>query len=271
MPPKNEVLKDMQQILSIDKMSKKRSIDKYKNDEEHKEKIKKGSIERYATDEQHRNDTKRKSIQKYELNSEHRENVKARSKLKYKLDEMHRMQVSSSSTKRYRENENYRKTKLDTAAKKYENDDLFRTKRKTSSKEQYKSRATTKAHVKERVKNRRILQLKNREEVVRLFKEKAMQGINYSCCCCDRLLFQNQVKKCERNNYAGNEQTANVANLSIQEKYSHKCTETCAQNCIKSNLWICFTCHRKILSGNVLAEPQQTKCPLKKFQKNFKN
>lgn len=112
---------------------------------------------------------------------------------------MHRVQVSSSSTKTYSENENYRKSKLDAAAKKYENDDSFRTKRKTSSKEQYKSRATTKARVKERIKNRRILQrdrLKNQEEVVRLFKEKAMQGINYSCCCCDRLLFQNQVQKC---------------------------------------------------------------------------
>lgn len=76
---------------------------------------------------------------------------------------------------------------------------------------------------------------------MRIFKQKAKQGIDYSCCCCDRLLFQNQVQKCERHNYARIEQATNVSNLCIQEKYCHKCTEACPDDCIKSKLWICFT------------------------------
>lgn len=46
--------------------------------------------------------------------------------------------------------------------------------------------------------NAKQTKLRTNEEVVRAFKEKAKLGIDYSCCCCDRLLFQNQVQRCER-------------------------------------------------------------------------
>lgn len=128
------------------------------------------------------------------------------------------MHDNTASSKRYRENENYRKTKLKAVAKKYETNDSFRSKRKASSKESYASSPTKKARKKDAIKNQRIAKrarLDNQEEVVRIFKQKAKQGIDYSCCCCDRLLFQNQVQKCERLNYAKNQQATNVANLCI--------------------------------------------------------
>lgn len=95
-------------------------------------------------------------------------------------------------------------------------------------------------------------------------------GIDYSCCCCDRLLFQNQVQRCERNLYAKNQKAKDVADLCIQDKYCHTCTESCPQNCIKSKLWICYTCHRKILNGNVPAESAANKMTLEDIPKELK-
>lgn len=118
------------------------------------------------------------------------------------MDKKHRMEVNIASTKRYRENEIFRKKKLLAAAKKYKLDDLFRSKKKASSKDLYDSSATIKTEKKERIKCRRIAKqttLENHEEVIKVFKAKAMQGNDYSCCCCDRLLFQNQVQRCGRN------------------------------------------------------------------------
>lgn len=80
------------------------------------------------------------------------------------------------------------------------------------------------------------LNQQNEEGVVKAFKEKAMQGIDYSCCCCDRLMFQNQVQRCDRHSYAKNDQARNVAELCIQDKHCHTCIETCPENCIKSKL-----------------------------------
>ncbi|XP_062613488.1 uncharacterized protein LOC134275232 [Saccostrea cucullata] len=252
---------------------KRRSIDKYATDDDHRENVKKRSINKYATDEQHRKDVKMRSIQKYKLNDEHREDVKAKSKLKYKTDEDHRCLVNTATTKKYRENENFREAKLSTAAEKYKSDESFRSKIKTASRNQYDSSAASKAQKKERVKSQRVAQrakLEDQEEVVRVFKEKAEQGIDYSCCCCDRLLFQNQVQRCDRETYAKNEQTVNIADLCIQEKYCHQCTESCPENCIKSKLWICYTCHRKIISGNFPAEAAANKMALEDIPKELK-
>lgn len=252
---------------------KKRNIDKYKTDQYYKESFKRKSLERYASNEQHRADVKMRSIQKYKLNAEHRENVKAKSKQKYMSDEEHRIRVNTASTERYRENQNLRETKLNAAAKRYKEDELFRSKRKLSSRNQYNSDPKVKAQKNERVQNHRIAKqtkLGTNEEVVRAFKEKAKLGIDYSCCCCDRLLFQNQVQRCERNLYAKNQKAKDVADLCIQDKYCHTCTESCPQNCIKSKLWICYTCHRKILNGNVPAESAANKMTLEDIPKELK-
>ncbi|XP_062615266.1 uncharacterized protein LOC134277003, partial [Saccostrea cucullata] len=253
--------------------TKKRSIDKYAKNDDHREDVKKRSIQKYAVNEEHREDVKMRSIQKYNSNVKHRESVKAKSRRKYNSDEMHRNLVNKSSTKRYQENESFRERKLHVAAENYKNDQCFRSKQKAFSKKQYNSSAITKMQKKMKVKSRRIAQrarLENQEEVVRVFKEKAMLGIDYTCCCCDRLFFPNQVQRCERETYAKNEKAANIANLCIQEKYCHQCSESCTENCVKSKLWICFTCHRKIMRGSIPAEAAFNKMALEDIPKELK-
>ena len=235
---------------------KNRSVRKYKEDDKHIELMKERSIKRYADDAEHRGNVKRRSVQKYAEDEKHREFVQKSSSEKYKSDEKYRMKVNSASIQRYK-NMAFRKKKLQAAAAKYREDEVVRTKTKASSKNRYATSARVQSEKKENVNKRRNalkLKLKNEDEVVKVFKEKAKEGPDYSCCCCDRLLFEKQVQKCELEMYSKNMQAANVAEKCIQEKYIHSCSNSCPKICSRSKLWICYTCHRKILRGDVPAE-----------------
>lgn len=67
--------------------------------------------------------------------------------------------------------------------------------------------------------------------------------------------FENQVLVCNRNAYENS-----LFETCITDKYSHKCYKQCRlKNCIdtessRKNLWICYTCHRKLLKGKMPAE-----------------
>nr|XP_022331917.1 uncharacterized protein LOC111129740 [Crassostrea virginica] len=251
---------------------KRRSVQNYADNEKHRENVKTRSILKYAVNEEHRENVKTRSKLKYAVNERHRENVKTRSKLKYKTDEVHRNVVNESVMKRYRENEDFRGKKLSHAAKRYETDKVFQTKLKSYSKKQYMSSPILRETKKDKVRSKRNAQqvkLENEEEIVKMFKEKAKQGIDFPCCCCDRLLFQNQVQKCDLESYSRDMNASNVASLCIQEKYCHQCTESCPINCTKYRLWICYTCHRKILSGKIPAEAAVNNMALEEIPKEL--
>nr|XP_022308223.1 uncharacterized protein LOC111114232 [Crassostrea virginica] len=236
---------------------KTRSIQKYADNEKHREDVKTKSIQKYADNEKHREDVKTRSIRKYGLDEKHREDVKKRSKRKYETDEAHKKFVNDSSKKRYKENEGFRKTKISHATDRYKADKNYRSKLKAYSKNQYCSNPVLREKKKDKVRigrNAKQAILDNEDEVVKMFKEKAKQGIDFSCCCCDRLLFENQVQKCDRESYLKNMNAANVADFCIQDKHCHQCTGSCPVNCTKYRSWICYTCHRKIMNGKIPAE-----------------
>ena len=252
---------------------KQRSIRKYAIDLEHRENIKSRSVRKYAEDDVHREKTKKRSIQRYAEDEKHKENIRKRSIEKYKSDKVHKMRVNASSISRYKKNENFRKMKLQKAAENYRKNEKLSTKSKAISKERYASSSKLRLEKKENVNKRRTAhksKLKNEHEVVRVFKEKAVQGPDYSCCCCDRLLFNKQVQRCEHEMYANNIEAANVAEMCVQEKYSHSCTNSCPKDCNRSKLWICYTCHRKILRGNIPAESAFNKMGLDDIPKELK-
>nr|XP_022307628.1 uncharacterized protein LOC111113627 [Crassostrea virginica] len=165
-----------------------RSTCKYTQDEQHKENIKRRSVLKYADDEKHREAVKMRSIKRYADDAKHREFVKNQSKLKYETDEGYKNAVKNSMKRRY-ENADIRKEKLSHAAKRYKTDKLFQSKSKSYSKIQYNSSPKLRTIKKERVKrqrNAKQVELKNVEELIKTFKEKAKQGIDYSCCCCEQ-------------------------------------------------------------------------------------
>lgn len=54
--------------------------------------------------------------------------------------------------------------------------------------------------------------------------------------------------------YAKSKNSADVAAACIQDVFLHHCTSSCSENCTKYSKWICYTCHRKIISGNIPPE-----------------
>ncbi|XP_062580136.1 uncharacterized protein LOC134242119 [Saccostrea cucullata] len=280
----NQVHKENVKMRSIQKYKtdnihrenmKKKSIMKYKTDDKHKDDVKRRFVKKYSTDSTYRDEVKRKSKKKYKSDIEHREQVKKRSSEKYRNDEQHKInvkqraleryrsneeyrnKVNSAGTKRYRANKNFRERVLASRAKRYSVDVAFRSNAKACSKKSYNSSSDAKKLKKKTVKLHRAARLANlqkEEEVLALFKENTFKGIDFTCCCCNRLLFVNQVHKCDRQIYHKSECAAHVADLCIQENCLHQCTQSCPEDCSKSTLWICYTCHRKILSGNIPAE-----------------
>ncbi|XP_062574797.1 uncharacterized protein LOC134236639 [Saccostrea cucullata] len=254
---------------------KKASTDKYRTDLEHRENVKKASTEKYKTNLEHQGNVKKASTDKYRTDLEHREKVKRRSREKYKTDLIHKSRVKQGVLKKYKENEAYRiKNKAANvlrystnetfkaivkgrAARRYQTDTEVQSKVKKRSMDGYHSSAETKRKKKEKVSQKRRLKqlnLEHEEEVIRLFKKNAMEGPDFVCTCCHRLLFKSQVQACERQMYERSESARTISNVCLLDKYLHECSYSCPEACTKSSLWICYTCHRKIMSGKAPAE-----------------
>ncbi|XP_062571478.1 uncharacterized protein LOC134233522 [Saccostrea cucullata] len=158
--------------------------------------------------------------------------------------------------------------------RRYKNDEEHKQKIKTANKMKYHFSEDEKKKKKEAVFNQRQtlkVKLEDEEEVLALFRESVRNGPEYTCCCCHRLLFEHQVQGCTLEMYKGRHQAHEIAKACIQEKYCHECTLSCPMHCPQSSLWICFTCHRKILSGNVPAEAAVNKMSLEEIPNDLAN
>ncbi|XP_062581675.1 uncharacterized protein LOC134243443 [Saccostrea cucullata] len=232
-----------------------------------KQKSLEASKRKYVIDDVHKQYRKRRSIEKYRLDKVHREDVKQRSIDKYKKDKKHRKDVKQRSTEKYRNDEVHREGVKQRSMEKYMNDEAHR-EVKSAQKGCKTENATEKKKKKENVLNQRRalkVKLEDEEEVVKLFKESVRDGPDYICCCCNRLLFEHQVQRCTLEMYEKRHGAYQIAQNCIQKKYSHDCTLFCPVHCPKSSLWICFTCHRKILNGKIPAEAAVNKMSLEEI------
>lgn len=181
----------------VRKREQKVRIEKYAIDEKHRKRVLDKSKQSYETDEVYRENVKLRSIQRYKCDARHRQDVRFRSKTKYATNENHKCLVNNARKERYRRNKTFKQKILKDAANKYLKDESVRSKVKALSKKRYESSSEIKTLKKEAVKDQRQekrMKLENEDEIVRVFKEKAMHGIDFTCCCCHRILFQNQVQ-----------------------------------------------------------------------------
>ncbi|XP_052695810.1 uncharacterized protein LOC128174255 [Crassostrea angulata] len=230
---------------------------KYKTDDEHRQNVKTRSTQKYNTDDKHRQQMKMRSSKKYELNEKHKENVKQRSINKYRLDDAHKERVKKASIQKYRCDEKFREKLLRSSSLKYETDETFRSKSLENSKRYYHSSPGIQKKKIQKSKQSRLnkkIKLENFEEVINLFKKNTARGPDFACCCCHRLLFQNQVQMCNRDVYSKSEKSREVAGACIKDTFLHQCKTSCSENCANSSMWICYTCHRKIMSGEIPPE-----------------
>ncbi|XP_062602888.1 uncharacterized protein LOC134264626 [Saccostrea cucullata] len=279
----NDLYRQYKKKTSIEKYSsdvvhrmdvQQRSTEKYKNDDVHRMDVKQRSTEKYKNDDVHRMDVKQRSTMKYKNDDVHRMDVKQRSREKYKNDDVHRMDVRQRSIQKYKNNEVHRMVVKKRSTEKYNNNEEHKNKVKTVLKRKYNTSADEKRKKKENVLNQRRAQkvkLEEEDEVVKLFKESVRSGPEYTCCCCHRLLFEHQVQGCRLEMYKERKKVNDIAETCIQKKYVHDCTLSCPVYCPQSSLWICFTCHRKILSGNTPAEAVVNRMSLEEIPSELKD
>ncbi|XP_053178284.1 uncharacterized protein LOC128361756 [Scomber japonicus] len=131
--------------------------------------------------------------------------------------------------------------------------------------EKYKSNPDYTQSIKKRnqeKKRNQKLQKHQIDFVIQQFREKVKQGPEYVCCVCHRLLFQHQVLQCRKEQYGKKGSVvASLADKCITSTYLHECGDKCTADCTLKwthvgKLWICHTCHRKILSGKVPEESE---------------
>ncbi|XP_071948934.1 uncharacterized protein [Antedon mediterranea] len=230
--------------------------EKYENDpcfrENVKETMKNYGRENYENDpcfrENFKETMKNYRREKYENDPCFRENVKETmknyGKEKYENDPCFR--------------ENVKETMKNYGKEKYENDPCFRENVKETmknyGKEKYENDQEFRKKVEEKnVKQKQCAQvkLKKFENVLNKFREMTSNGPEYVCCVCLKLLFRKQVMICLKTKYK--------VQSCINDKYLHICNYECNNDCeiAKSSmqhLWVCFTCHRKLLNGDVPAE-----------------
>ena len=187
--------------------------------------MKEKSKQKYRTDKQFKENMKEKSKQKYRTNGKFKDNVKLRSILKYKADHKHKDRLIEKIKKKYK-----LMTQQQPAMRQ-----LF-------AKKKLERRAYEKS------KN---IGMKN----VNSFKSKSSQGPICTCVCCQRLLFENQVQMYQDHLYESKgTHIAEKARTAVSNKVSHACSNECRNACTLSKLWICKTCHRKLLKGDIPPE-----------------
>ena len=88
------------------------------------------------------------------------------------------------------------------------------------------------------------------------------------------LLFRKQVVECKRQSYENKQPEVSVlAKRCMTLQYLHVCDINCQHGCPMSDspsskLWICYTCHHKILAGKLPEESVPTTCTWMKYQQN---
>lgn len=137
-------------------------------------------------------------------------------------------------------------------------DKYFRQRKKEYGKERYHKKPELKEKVMQSKKRRRNINASkcvDTDYVLENFQKKASEGACYACSSCHRLLFKNQVEKCDLESFKEKSESIwNVARQCISDKYIHTCSAQCPLNCTFSSHWICKTCQRKIMSSQIPAE-----------------
>ncbi|CAG2206196.1 unnamed protein product [Mytilus edulis] len=172
------------------------------------------------------------------LKRKYRENETYRDNL-IQADEKHKKHVKQASVQKYKEDEKHKEHVKQASIQKYADDDSHRCKVKQQTE-------TRRENLKE--ENKQIT------EVIRKFKDAVKKGPECVCSCCLRLFFEKQVLICKKGSY-----DHSIYDSCTTEKYKHICTDDCNTHCAfegtcRTSLWICYTCHRKMMKGKIPAD-----------------
>ncbi|XP_029935768.1 uncharacterized protein LOC115379188 [Myripristis murdjan] len=214
---------------------------KYRDSVEYRESFKAKRLVRYRDSVEHRESVKAKKLVRYRDSIEHRESVKAKRLVRYRDSIEHRESVKAKRLVRYRDSIEHKEKVIESIMSKYHGS------------VEYKERVISSVRL---GRKQKVEKAKDFGFVREQFLEKVRDGPDFVCCVCHRLFFRYQVVVCEREAYR--ESSAAVADRCIGQQYLHRCSGECVAPCSlvssRGNLWICYTCDRKLRSGEMPAE-----------------
>jgi hypothetical protein len=197
---------------------------------------------------------------KYKTNSSFQTLVRKYSQAKYKTNSSFQTLVRKYSQAKYKSNKKFQTEVCGYSHKKYKRNTSFQNKLKQNNKSKYRNDKTVRANKIQRSSEKRAT-LNNKQTeidfVIGRFRQEVTRGPEYVCSVCHRLLFKKQVLECKRECYERKgAEVVTLANRCITLQYLHICDMECEQRCHlsdspSSKLWICHTCHRKILGGKL--------------------
>ncbi|XP_056093733.1 uncharacterized protein LOC130072579 [Rhinichthys klamathensis goyatoka] len=232
---------------------------------------------------------------KYDSDIDFRQNKIAHAKTKYR-DVQFQKHVCQYSQMKYKNNVSFQATVREYSKKKYLQNLAFNTRVREYSKKKYLQNLDFKVRVREYSKTKYHKDVnfhfskiqkgcevyaKKREKqkdigvAIAGFRQEVSRGPEFVCCVCHRLLFRKQVTECKPECYEDKgDKIAALARRCITLRYVHVCDEKCHNTSgfsPRCKLWICPTCHRKIISGKLPEEsvannmhlvdiPNQLKC-----------
>ncbi|XP_038062442.1 uncharacterized protein LOC119732934, partial [Patiria miniata] len=215
---------------------------KYHENEEHRQRKVKSAKTKYHENEGHRQRKVKSAKTKYHENEEHRQrkmtSAKKYTKKKYHSDLSYRNALVKSIKKKYSLNKFYRMKLINFQKAKYHTDRCYRQNMKQRNDEREKRKRASQCIM---------------NNVMRNWRQDVSSGPEYICAVCHKLLFRKQVVKCYQKKYK--------CVYCICGKFVHTCRDNgnCGDKCkvsesSRSCLWICYTCHRKLLQNRIPAE-----------------
>ncbi|XP_071952879.1 uncharacterized protein [Antedon mediterranea] len=236
-----------------------------------KQKNKLNMAQKYWTNLQFRQNLSQKLAEKYRNNSTFRQNLIKKLATKYRNNLTFRQNLSKKLATKYRNNTTFRQNLKQKLKAKYWSNSKFHQSCKQRFTKKYHSESVFRKNVvKKNMTNRKIRKANkcNFEFVLENFRELISRGPEYVCCVCFKMLFQRQVMKCTKAKYKNK--------TCIDEKYVHSCNSKCIKPCQlnkspRGHLWICFTCHKKLLNGKVPSEANSNNLELHEIPHELKS
>ncbi|TKS65922.1 ATP-dependent DNA helicase PIF1 [Collichthys lucidus] len=235
---------------------------KYKTNTEFNSLVREYSKAKYKTNTEFNSLVRDYSKAKYKTNTEFNSLVRDYSKAKYKTNTEFNSLVRKYSKAKYKTNTEFNSLVRDYSRMKYKNI-TFQNKIKEDNQRKYRNNQNIRVHKINEGCASYARWKKNQEDInsaIAHFREEVSCGPEYVCSVCHRLLFRKQVIECKRQSYENKHpEVSALAKRCITLQYLHVCDINCQHGCPMSDspsskLWICFTCHRKILARKLPEE-----------------
>ncbi|XP_052393335.1 uncharacterized protein LOC127941915 isoform X1 [Carassius gibelio] len=250
---------------------------KYSTDRYYREKKKGILCDQYLKNVDVRKSKCERSKAKYLSNFQFQKRVCQYSRLKYKYNVSFQANVCEYSKKKYLQNLAFKARVCEYSKSRNIQYPAFKVKMAKYSKMKYHKDLTFRVS-KIQKGCERYARKKEQQDIdvaIDHFRQDISSGPEFVCCVCHRLLFRKQVVECRRQCYEDKGvKVAALGRRCITTRYVHVCDQKCEGSSAHSSgckLWICLTCHRKILCGQLPEEsvannmhlvdvPNQLKC-----------